>query len=118
MELSLTTRPGRAGLVVHLAGDLDLGVTPAVRDRLRQALDDDVRNVVLDLAGVPLIDSTALGMIVWLHKHLLERGGRVCIAAAQPVVRSVLDLTSVDRLIGVYDSVASAEAGLAAGGED
>ena len=82
MELSLATRPGRGCLVVQLGGVLDLASIPDVRSRLQQALDDGVRNVVLDLAEVRLIDSTALGMIVWLHKELLERGGRACVAAA------------------------------------
>jgi anti-sigma B factor antagonist len=117
VELSLATRPGRECLVVQLGGVLDLASIPDVRSSLDQALDDGVRNVVLDLAEVRLIDSTALGMIVWLHRELLDRGGRVCVAAARPLVLEVLELTSVDRLVRVHDSVASAEADLPAAGE-
>ncbi|WP_433221770.1 STAS domain-containing protein [Dactylosporangium sp. CS-047395] len=112
MELSVATRPGRASLVVQLHGVLDLATVTHARDQLQQALDDDVRTIVLDLAEVRLIDSTALGMIVQLHKDLLERGGRVCVAAPRPIVRNVLLLTSVDRLVGMYDTVAAAEADL------
>lgn len=116
MELSLATRPGRECLVVQLGGVLDFASIPDVRSRLQQALDDGVRNVVLDLAEVRLIDSTALGMIVWLHKELLERGGRVCVAAARPLVLQVLELTSVDQLVHLHDTVASAEAALPTAG--
>ena len=117
MDLSLTTRPGRGCLIVQMSGVLDLATTPEVRSSLQQAMDDGARNVVLDLADVPLIDSTALGMIVWLHKQLLERGGQVGVAAARPVVLRVFELTSVDRLIRIYDSVEAAENGLATAGE-
>ena len=116
MDLSLATRPGRGCLVVQVGGVLDLATTPDVRRSLQQALDDGVRNVVLDLADVPLIDSTALGMIVWLHKQLQERGGRVCVAATRPTVLRVFELTSVDRLIRIYDGVEAAEDDLATGG--
>jgi anti-anti-sigma factor len=80
-------------------------------------VDDGARTVVLDLTGVRLIDSTALGTIVWLHKQLQERGGQVCVAAPQPLVVKVLELTSVDRLIRIYDSVEAAEDDLSTGGE-
>lgn len=117
MDLSLATRPGRGCLVVQVGGVLDLATTPDVRSSLQHAVDDGARTVVLDLTGVLLMDSTALGMIVWLHKQLQERGGRVCVAATRPVVVRVFELTSVDRLIRIYDSVEEAEDDLATGGE-
>jgi anti-anti-sigma factor len=109
VDLSLATRPGRGCLVVQVGGVLDLATTPDVRSSVQQAVNDGARTVVLDLTGVRLIDSTAVGMIVGLHKQLQQRGGRVCVAAAQPAVLRVLQLTSVDRLVGIYDSVAAAE---------
>jgi anti-anti-sigma regulatory factor len=39
-----------------------------------------------------------------------ERGGRLCLAAAQRLVRNLLTITSVDQAIGVYDTVLAAEA--------
>jgi len=110
VDLSLTTRPGRECLIVQLTGVLDLATTPVVRDRLQEALDGGARTVVLDLAEVRLIDSTALGTIVWLHKQLVERGGGARVAAPRPMVRTVLELTSVDRLIPTYERLEAAEA--------
>jgi anti-anti-sigma factor len=102
---------------VQVGGVLDMATTPDVRRSLQHAVDDGARTVVLDLTGVRLIDSTALGTIVWLHKQLQERGGHVCVAAPQPLVLKVLELTSVDRLIRIYDSVEAAEDDLSTGGE-
>lgn len=118
MDLSLATRPGRGCLVVQVGGVLDLATTPHVRSSLQAALDDGARSIVLDLTGVRLIDSTALGMIVWLHKQLQERDGRVCVATTRPAVLRVFKLTSVDRLIAIYDDVEAAEDDLAAGRAD
>jgi anti-sigma B factor antagonist len=117
VDLSLATRPGRGCLVVHVGGVLDLATTADVRSSLQQALDDGARTVVLDLTGVRFIDSTALGMIAWLHQQLQERGGRVYVAAIEPIVLKVLELTSMDRLVRIYNSVEAAEDDLPTGGE-
>jgi anti-anti-sigma regulatory factor len=39
-----------------------------------------------------------------------ERGGRLCLAAAQRPVRNLLTITSVDQAIAIYDTVLAAEA--------
>jgi anti-sigma B factor antagonist len=116
-ELSLITRPGRGCTVVQVDGTLDLASTPAFRAYLRQVMDDGASVIVLDLAGVKFMDSSALGAIVSVYKELRQRAGRLCLAAVQPVVRRVFELTSVDRVVSIYDSVEAAEADLAAGGE-
>ncbi|GIJ48025.1 hypothetical protein Val02_49110 [Virgisporangium aliadipatigenens] len=117
MELSLTTRPGRGCTVIRLSGVVDLATEPELRASLERELRDGVRHVVLDLAEVRLIDSTALGTIVSFHKRLRERAGQLCLVGVQPLVFRVLELTSVDRLVGLYDSVEAAEDDLAAARE-
>ncbi|MFB9446902.1 STAS domain-containing protein [Dactylosporangium vinaceum] len=112
MDVSWTTRPGRECLIVQLSGVVDMANTPRVRQRLQEVLDDGTRSIVLDLGEVPLIDSSALGLIVWLHKQLRAHGGGAAVAGPQPIVRQVFELTSVDHLMPVHDTVAAAEAAL------
>jgi anti-sigma B factor antagonist len=109
VELSLVVRQGRDCTIVQVGGIVDLSNEQELRACLQQALDDGARCVVLDLAGVPRLDSSGLGAIVSTFKLLQERGGRLCLASVQPAVRNVFLLTSVDRLMGVYDSVEAAE---------
>ncbi|MEV0456656.1 STAS domain-containing protein [Catellatospora methionotrophica] len=114
MNLSLATRPGRGCVVVQLGGELDLATDPDLRQGLQQVLQDGARVVVLDLTDVAFLDSTALGTIVWLHEQLQPRNGHVRVAVTRPLVLRVMELTSVDRLVRIYDTVAAAEADLAA----
>jgi anti-sigma B factor antagonist len=58
------------------------------------------------------MDSSGLGALVVMFKTATERGGRLCVAAAQRPVRSVLAITSVDQAIEVYDTVVAAEASM------
>ena len=113
-EVSLTVRAGLGCTVVRVGGVLDLATAPDLKACLQQAIQDGARNIVLDIADVQFIDSSALGALVSIYKELQPRSGRLCLAAVPPLVLRVLRLTSVDRLVTVYDSVEAAEQDLAA----
>ena len=110
MDLLLSTRPGQGCTVLEVHGDLDLATAPQLRDGLQRLVDAGDRLLVVDLAGVGFMDSSGLGTRVVMFKALREVGGRLCLAAVQPAVLSVLRITSVDRVIDVYDTVQAAEA--------
>ncbi|MEK8104185.1 STAS domain-containing protein [Micromonospora sp. M12] len=112
MELLLSVQPGRGCTVLEVRGELDMATSPQLREGLQQLVDAGDRQVVVDLAGVGFMDSSALGALVVTFKAMREVGGRLCLAAVQPAVRSVLGITSVDRVIDVYDNVQAAEADL------
>jgi anti-sigma B factor antagonist len=112
VSVRLSTRPGRECTVVEVAGDLDMATAPQLRDGLRRILDTGTRNVVVDLAGVGFMDSSALGALIVTFKALRDGDGRLCLAAVQPPVRSLLAVTTVDRAIDVYDTVQAAEASM------
>jgi anti-sigma B factor antagonist len=103
-------------MVVEVAGDLDMATSPLFHEGLQQVLDAGASNVVVDLAGVEFLDSSALGSLVVLFSAAHQRGGRLCLAAARRPVRNLLALTSVDRAIGVYDTVNAAEASMSPAG--
>ena len=109
VDLLLSARRGRGCTVVELHGDLDMATAPPLRECLQKLLDAGDRQVVVDMAGVSFMDSSALGALVTSFKALREAGGRLSLAAVQPPVRSVLSITSVDEVIDVFDTVEAAE---------
>lgn len=115
MALLLSVRPGRGCTVLEVRGELDLATSPQLREGLQRLVDAGDRQVVVDLAGVGFMDSSGLGALVVMFKALRDVGGRLCLAAVQPAVRSVLTVTSVDRAVDIYDSVQAAEADLPSG---
>jgi len=106
---SLSTRQGRNCSVVEVTGDLDMGTTPQLRDQLHEVIQGGARSVVVDLAGVGFMDSSALGALVVAFKDLRQRGGRLSLAAVRRPVRTVLSITSVDQIIDSYDTAVEAE---------
>lgn len=114
MELGCVTRSSRDTVVVRVTGELDIATEAQFRDCLQTAVDSGARRVVVDLDGVAFMDSSALGVLVLVFKTLRADDRVLCLAAPRGPVRGVLAATSVDRVIGVYDSVVAAENGDAA----
>lgn len=109
VDLQLSARAGRACTVVWVRGELDMDTRAQLQDFLRDVVDAGARNVVLDLAEVPFMDSSGLGLLVDLLKVLRDKGGRLRLAAVQEPVRNVLALSAVDQVVDLYDTVEGAE---------
>lgn len=61
--------------------------------------------IVLDLGAVRFMDSSGLAALIAAHKRAGTQGSRLKLAALQPEVRSVLDLTGLSRVLDVSPSV-------------
>ena len=109
VELQLSTRVGRSCTVVQVGGELDMATRREFQDFVRDVVDAGARQVVFDMAQVPFMDSSGLGALVELLKLLRDRGGRLGLAAAQRQVRTVLELSAIDQVVELYDSVEAAE---------
>jgi anti-sigma B factor antagonist len=116
VDLWVATRPGPGCTVVEVRGDVDLATCAQLQESLQRLVDAGDRHLVVDLTGVGFMDSSGLGVLVTIFKALREGDGRLGLAAAQPAVRRVLSITSVDRAIEVYDSVEAATADVSSAG--
>lgn len=115
MRLEISKRLDTRACVVRLEGDVDLSVVPEIREALASAVDGGCLNVVLDLAKVDYIDSTALGLLVWVDHKLAPLGGRLILSGANKDVSRILELTGLIGLaptIGTRDTVEDALRGL------
>ena len=113
--MSATTRQQGNAVLIDLEGKLGLG--PAV-DEFRTAWSDALaagsRKLVVNLANVPVIDSSGIGVLVRCHAAVAAKGGKMTIAGAGGVVRQALKLTNVDQFMEFHDDEASALASLGA----
>ncbi|MFY9631009.1 MAG: STAS domain-containing protein [Candidatus Cybelea sp.] len=87
--------------IVTLRGEWDV----STRERLREALAavGSDRDVVVDLRGASFFDSTALAELIALYKRLLGQGRRLEALVGNSNMRRLLELTSLDGLLGVSE---------------
>ena len=72
---------------------------------------DNKKKVVFDLTGVTHVDSTGIGIIVMWAGELKQAGGQLRVVCAKGYVQQVLKMTSVDKVVELHPTVASAMAG-------
>jgi anti-anti-sigma factor len=93
-------------VIVRLAGELDLYNADEVRAALSQAIGSSPERIVVDMAEVEFVDSTALGVLIEARSKL----GRstLVLAAPQLETRRTLQVSGLDRHLPVHDSVEDA----------
>ena len=96
-----------SALVVSVAGELDLYTAPALREALQSTVGRSPERLVVDLAGVTFIDSTALGALVEARSQLRD-GGAFALAAPGLEVRRALEVSGLDRHFAVHETIETA----------
>jgi anti-anti-sigma factor len=70
------------------------------------------KKIIFDLSGVTHIDSTGIGIIVMSAGQVKQAGGELRLAGANKHVEQVLKLTSVEKLVSSYPTLAEAASGI------
>jgi anti-sigma B factor antagonist len=89
--------------VVNVEGELDLASAPSLKWTLADVFGAGASQVVLDLLRVTFIDSTALGVLVGVHRNL-DAGSRLAIACSHPDVLNIFELTGLDTTFEIFSS--------------
>jgi len=70
---------------------------------------------IIDLAGVPYMDSAALGALLGFHVSCQREGHRYALTGVSDRILTLLKVAGVDGFLVRYDTPQQAEAQLAAG---
>jgi anti-sigma B factor antagonist len=102
-------RPARERVtVLEPKGRLDQASALDFREHVKRLVDAGVSQLVVDLGDVSFVDSTGLGAIISGLKRARQVGGDLRIARPQQEVRTLLELTSLDRVLRPYRSLEEA----------
>jgi anti-sigma B factor antagonist len=87
--------------VISVEGELDLSSAPQLKWRLVDALEQEQTALVVDLAGVTFMDSTALGVLVGVRRGL-DPGARLGIVCTDPNVLNVFRMSGLDAAFAIF----------------
>jgi len=101
MPLSIDTRVEQNVTVLLLAGPLTLGPSlHALNQAARKALESaSTQALILDVAGVTIVDSAGLGELTLVYTLATRRNCRVVLVGVTPTLRHALDVTHLDALL-------------------
>lgn len=96
-DLDLTVEDTEAAHVIRVRGELDLASAPQLSAALEGAGGPSSLPVVLDLAEVTFIDSSALRALVLAGRTLAGSGRQLQIGPRSEMVTRVLAMTRLDQ---------------------
>ncbi len=109
VQLKISTRfEGEDTAVIAVTGEMDVANAGQVKQAALKLISDGVRRLVIDLQGTEYMDSSGLGTLVGLLKRIKEAGGEMPIAAAQPRVKRLFEITGLTQVFQLYDDVRTA----------
>jgi anti-anti-sigma factor len=91
----------------RLTGLLDAFSEAAFRKVIAKCVDDSVKNVILDLSQIDLMDSSGLGAIVQVSKKVTSSEGVLQIVTNARVTQT-LKLVKLDKVFSLHPDLASA----------
>lgn len=79
------------------------------RDYFLKNVDGKFLKVIIDLSRCEFMDSSFLGIILYITKKVKVSGGKLTIFAVQSDTTALLELTGVSKLIETYDTLEKAK---------
>lgn len=108
MSVQIHTNKEGNGTVVQLQGKVDATSAPSVEQALVSVIDQGEKRLVLDCAGLDFISSAGLRSLLLAVKKMKAAGGGISLAALQPNVKEVFDISGFSALFTIHGSRADA----------
>jgi anti-sigma B factor antagonist len=97
-------------VVIDLAGKLVAGDGDGrLKDKINSLVQQERRQILLNLSGISYIDSNGLGELVASHTTVSRHGGHIKLSG---LTKRVQDLLAICRLLTVFDVYDSEEEAL------
>jgi anti-sigma B factor antagonist len=96
--------------VLKPSGDLDVYTVGSLRDAIGRMIEDATPKVVVDLDGVPFMDSSGLGALMGGVRRLREAGGDLAIACTKEQHLKLFAITGFGEGVSIAPTIEEAAA--------
>lgn len=115
LKIDQKVEQGAAGVlitVIRLSGSADIHTEQDLEKTLYAIAATEPSHVVIDLSGVDILTSLALGALVGFRTRVMAYGGRVSLARVPELIAKTMRFTRVSELFVRYGTVDEAKAGV------
>ena len=107
--MSTQVRKSGKAAILTVEGKLSIGLgVDEFRDKWSAAVAEGIRDIVVDLSRVPIIDSSAIGSMIRCHSVVSVNGGKLKLVGAHEIVRQAFKMTRLDSVFEFYDTLQDA----------
>lgn len=101
--MDISTREKGKVLIFDIQGDLDAKSASILKERINEKITDGRSLILINLSDVPYMDSAGLGVLVSGLKNANRLSGDLRIWGLQDEVRSIFELTRLNKVFQIYD---------------
>ena len=94
--------------VLPLEGDIDLHVSPAVRESLNAIIKKKPERIVIDLSRVTYIDSAGMAALILAMQEVEAYGGKFILTGLSETIRSIFETSRLDGIFRIFPDVDAA----------
>lgn len=98
-------------VVLHVAGRMDADNAILFEQQCESCIAEGVSNLIINLADLKYVSSMGLRSFVMIGQKLREKGGDFRICCVTGLVRQVFEITRLNRVLPLHDSLESALVG-------
>ena len=108
--LDIQLDQAEAYTICRPVGELDAFTVSQFRQALAELA--STPRLLIDMSGVPFVDSAGLGALIGGFRRARENGGDVAVCCNRPTLTRLLRTTGFDRIVTVAETIEEAAAAL------
>ncbi len=107
--MGYTTEVKDNNLIIHFYGELDHHITEKSRLLIDKKYEDpNIKNMVLDLTQLSLMDSSGIGLIMGRYKNAVEKKGKLILISSNTYIDRIIRMSGLTKIIEVYTTMEQA----------
>jgi anti-sigma B factor antagonist len=95
-------------VIFDINGEIDLYNAPEIKEKIKDEMNKNKVNVVINLDRVSYIDSSGIGVLISSLSNLKKIGGALKLINVYASVRKVFELTKLTSFFDIYDNESDA----------
>jgi anti-sigma B factor antagonist len=102
MDIHTRTKDGVT--IIDLSGNLTIGVSEeSLRKTISKLIADGERSLIINLANVPMIDSSGIGAMIKSYTSVKESGGQIKVLKPPRLARQLLSITGLLSVLETFE---------------
>ncbi len=103
--MKIKQNPAEKVMILELSGKIMGGPDfDKFKDEIAKVVDGGYKDVILDMSGVPWINSTGLGILITGYHHIKAAEGSMMICNVKERVLSIFYISQLENIFDVYET--------------
>ena len=100
-RIEIKTRQVNDATILSPLGEIDLSRAPSFRTHISSVQSQRPKKLIIDLSGVPYMDSSGVATLVEAMQNARRNGGKLVLCAMHDKVRSIFEIARLDMVFTI-----------------